>query len=306
MSSSKGSAAKPRRGSPAGFHFMEEFKNCKRKWYYHHLLGWEPDRKPFQLIFGGCFHRGKEVFYKTGSASKAVKAYAAELKETRSELEDPSRFYETLLARGQIMLMRWIDRLGKNDLKVYKILGVEQEETARLPNGYMFTFRIDVAMKTPGGSVYIFDTKTSWYSANLQSEQVETSDQGTAYLYGWNQLHKNEPAVGLIPDCIYWNLNTEDPEKIACTRASLVRRSAEELNSWATGAMMTFKDMALRVRALKTEGVDATFDRTTSYCLSYNRKCEYLDVCRGKIKGIPPGFHEEEWSGKKAFLRMVK
>lgn len=285
----------------AGFHFLESFKTCKRKWMLRYVYGLESDRKPFQLVFGGCFHEGKAEFYRTGSSSKALKVYRSSLKDSKVEIEDSPRYYPLLLERGPTMLERWIQRLGKNDIRIYDILAVEKLLTVDLPNGYRFTVRIDVAGKGPGG-VYLFDTKTSWYSANLQAEQLETSDQTTAYLYAWNLKHPKTPAQGLVPDCIYWNVNSPDPDKIECVRSVLVTRSARELKEWEEGVMSDLKDMASRVLAMKRHGEASTFPRTTSYCLSYNRKCEYLDICRHRVKGLPPGFHDSPWKGREKLL----
>lgn len=291
--------------SEAGFHFLEAFKTCKRKWFIRYVLGIEPDRKPFQLIFGGCFHHGKAVFYESGSQSKAITAYKQAVKESRKEVEDPSRYLPMMLERGPLMLEKWIRMLGKNDLRIYKILALEKVLKVRLPNGYIFTIKPDVVVDSSAG-VYLFDTKTSWYSANLQSEQLEYGDQTSAYLYGWNQANPKKKAVGLVPDVIYWNLNTSDPDKIECTRSRLVTRSDRELQEWVEGTMSDLTDMASRVRGLRTFGEAATFPRTTSYCLSYNRICEYADICRRKKEGVPGGFHENNWSGKEALLKSTK
>lgn len=272
---------------------------------YQYIFGLEPDRLPFQIIFGGLFHSSKAEFYRTGSSAKAVKILKEEAKEARDHVEDPSRYGPFMLLRGPKMIEKWIRVIGNNDLKVYKILAVEKIISVVLPNGYRFTMKPDVVLKGPSG-VYLFDSKTSWYSANLQAEQLETSDQTTAYLYGWNHAHPKQKAIGLVPDCIYWSVNTEDPEKIECTRSKLVTRSERELKEWEEGTISDLMDMASRVRALKKAGDAATFPRTTSYCLSYNRLCEYINICRHRIEGVPPGFHEESWSGKKQILEMKK
>jgi hypothetical protein len=291
--------------SEAGFHFLELFKTCKRKWMIRYILGIEADRKPFQLIFGGCFHHGKAIFYETKSLSKAISSYKQAVKESRSELEDPSRYLPMMLERGPVMLEKWSKLLGKNDLRIYKILAIEKVIKFKLPNGYIFTIKPDVVVEASAG-VYLFDTKTSWYSANLQSEQLEVGDQTSAYLYGWNLMHPKNKASGLVPDCIAWNLNSNDPDKIECTRSRLVTRSERELKEWADGTMSDLVDMASRVRGLRNFSEAQTFPRTTSYCLSYNRICEYADICRHKIEGIPGGFHENNWPGREALLKVKK
>jgi hypothetical protein len=293
--------------SDYGFHLLETFKTCKRKFYISKVLGIEADRKPFQLIFGGAFHHGKAIFYETKSESKALKAYEVAIKESKHEIEDPSRYLPALLSRGGIMLKKWISLLGKNDLKIYEILSLEEVLRFKLPNGFTFTAKPDVVVKSDS-SLYIFDTKTSWYSANLQSEQLEVGDQTSAYLYGWNLIHRKTPASGLVPDCISWNFNSSDPDKIEVSRSRLVTRSNRELNEWALGTMSDLSDMAGRIASLKKNDLSELFPRTTSYCLSYNRKCEYLDICRHRIKEgvIPTGYHENTWEGKTQLLKLAK
>jgi hypothetical protein len=293
--------------SDFGFHFLEGFKTCKRKFFIERFKGIEANRKPFQLIFGEAFHHAKATFYITKSEAKALAAYQLVLKERKGEIEDPSRYLPLLRDRGPIMFKKWVKLLGRNDLRVYEILAVEEVMKFRLPNGFLFTAKPDVVVKSPSG-IYIFDTKTSWYSANLQSEQLEVGDQTSSYLYGWNLLHPKEKALGLVPDCISWNVNSTDPEKIDCNRSRLVTRSNRELNEWALGTMSDLADMAGRIASLKKFDDASLFPRTTSYCLSYNRKCEFLDICRHRIKDgeIPEGYHEVKWEGKEKILKLTK
>lgn len=290
--------------SKAGFHMLESFKSCKRKWWFRYPLGIEPDRKPFQLVFGSSFHHGKAVFYETKSEKRAIAAFKRSLSESRHEIEEERKYYPMMLTRGPVMLSKWIRLLGKNDLLTYKILALEEVIEFKLPNGYLFTIKPDVVVEGPQG-VYLFDTKTSWFSPYLQSEQMETSDQTSAYIYGWNLKHPRKRAIGLVPDCIYWNVNSEDPEKIQCNRSTLVTRTAVELEEWVQGAMSDLADMASRVKTWKAGNEAARFPRTTSYCLSFNRKCEYIEICRHRIQGVPGTFHLNKWTGREQLLKAA-
>jgi hypothetical protein len=295
--------------SEKGFHFLEGFKQCKRKFFIHEVLGIEPERKPFQLLFGSAFHAGKEAFYLSGSVAKARKAMMSELDAIRGQMEDERRIYPVLKTKAPIMLDRWIKVLGANDLSLYRILAVEEIGEVKLPNGFTFTFKPDVVLQVPSGPIYIFDTKTSWYSSHLQAEQVEVGDQASTYLYGWNHLHPKLKASGVVADCISWNLATDDPEKIQVIRSNLTGRTPLELWEWEQGAMSDLRDMASRVKALSKSSYSQLFPRTTSYCLSYNRKCEYLDICRSDLttmKSLPGGFCRIQKSKDLAGLGRMK
>jgi hypothetical protein len=60
--------------------------------------------------------------------------------------------------------------------------------------------------------------------------------------------------------------------------------------------MSDLLDMSSRVKALKKTSYAQLFPRTTSYCLAYNRRCEFLDICRSdltNLKSLPGGFRHK-------------
>jgi hypothetical protein len=284
----------------SGFHFIEEFKNCKRHWYIGNLIGFQPEKKPFMLLFGGAFHAGKAAFYKKRDIEAGVRTFKAELKSSRPQMEEPEKFYPFLLERGPLMLRRWADTHGYNDLSNYKVLAVEKILEVRLPNGYLLTVKPDAVLQASNGNIYIFETKTSFFSANLQEDVVALGDQATTYLYAWGKA-TGKTAAGVVPDIIYWNRNSRKSEDIEIRRGSLITRSKRELLEFQDGVMSDLMDMSARVRGLAKTNAASMFPRTTSHCIAYNRRCEYADICREDVKDIkypPGGFIRETFPGK--------
>ncbi len=292
----------------SGFHFIEKFKGCKRFWYIENPLGITPALKPFMLIFGGAFHAGKAGFYTGKSIEKGVATFKRALKAERSKMEDAEKYYPFLLERGPVMLHRWADTFGRNDLANYKILAVEKVFETRLPNGFLVTIKPDAVLRASSGSIFIFETKTSFFSANLQEDVVSLGDQATTYLYAWWKATGTK-ALGVVPDIVYWNRNSRNSQDIELRRGSLITRSDYELWSYEQGVMSDLLDMSGRVRALGKNSPEALFPRTTSQCIAYKRRCEYADICRERLEEggpLPGGFARDPWKGKTALTKVRK
>lgn len=291
----------------SGFHWIESYKQCKRLFYIENILGITLKLKPFMLLFGGAFHAGKAAFYKKRSIEAGVAAFRADLKRDRALMEEQEKFYPFLLERGPLMLHRWADTFGRNDLANYKVLAVEKVFEVRLPNGFTLTVKPDAILQASNGSIYIFETKTSFFSANLQEDVVSLGDQATTYLYAWKKS-TGIAASGVVPDIIYWNRNSRKSEDIELRRGNLVTRTEYELYSYEQGVMSDLLDMSSRVRGLSgahPASPEALFPRTTSQCIAYNRRCIFSDICREHLEelgGLPGGFVKDEWKKKDALL----
>jgi hypothetical protein len=304
--------ARKQGGTRSGFHFIESFKNCKRLWYVGQILGIRPSKKPFMLIFGGAFHVGKAKFYTSrGDITAACAAFRASLKGERADMEEAEKYYPFLAERGPLMLHRWADTFGRNDLANYRVLAVEKVFETRLPNGFTLTIKPDAVLQASNGAIYIFETKTSFFSANLQEDVVALGDQATTYLYAWRAA-TGKKASGVVPGIIYWNRNSRKSEDIELRRGNLITRNDYELWSYEQGVMSDLLDMSGRVRALggsHPSPPEALFPRTTSQCISYNRRCQYADICREKLEEggpLPGGFSRDIWKSRAALTGIVR
>jgi PD-(D/E)XK nuclease superfamily len=285
-----------RGATPAGFHFLELFKVCKRKFYLTHVKHITPAQKAYMLIFGGAFHDAKAKYYKSkGDLDAAIASFKAALSRDAKIMEEPDKWLPFLAERGPIMLARWAEVFGRNDLANYRVMAIEKVLKVTLPNGMRITVKPDAVVRSSSGAVYLMETKTSFYSGNLQEESVALGDQATMYLYAYHKA-AGKAAAGVVPDIIYWNRNSRKTSDIECSRGRLVTRTASELMDFEQGLMGDFTDLSARTAAVKRYPISQLFPRTTSWCLSYNRKCEYAEICRWDeraLKALPPQYKRE-------------
>jgi len=134
---------KTRRESESGYSFLNLFQNCPYKFYLKYPMGLANFYTSPPLIEGGAFHEGKATWYGTGIMSKAMSTVKREIKSRKGDYQD-SKNYERGYYRVQTMLTQWIMDWGELDLKQLKILEVEVQRKAVLPNGFYLTIRPDL------------------------------------------------------------------------------------------------------------------------------------------------------------------
>lgn len=279
-----------RTASESGYHYINLFQNCKRKFYIRHVLRYVPQETAGPLVFGGAFHEAKAVFYETKSGKKAEETLVRELKKREKEIDHG--LFEQYTWRGPVMLGAWISRFGMQDVQNFKVLHVEEELRPRLPNGFEMTMRPDCILQNRSGTVYIMETKTSFSNPNIVLEGVVIGDQSTAYIYGVKKVYGIH--AQMIPDIVGWSLSSMDTGKIACFRGEIVERTEKDLEEFEAGVQSELLDISTRVAGIKKYGVPALFPRNTQFCMSYNRRCEYADICRGDLSEVPALFKKEE------------
>jgi len=296
-------ARKPKlRETHTGFHFWNAYQCCPRKWYFKYPCGIVPPYKAPELLFGGAFHDGKASFYTSGKESTAVSTFKRIMRSNKGEYYEEDR-YNRDLYRGDILLRYWIDEWGKKDLKVYVPRLVEKELRATLPNGYTITVRPDTVVEIVKQGYWIaLETKTTGYRVDVADAGVYYGDQATTQIYALKQNYPKKNVQGVIPDIAYWGKNSSNPTNITCYRGPLVSRNKSMLKDYENSTMSILSDMAQRVAALK-EGAFPTlqlFPRNTAWCVSFNRVCEYAEICRKDIKigDLPKGFKHDPWIEK--------
>jgi len=276
-----------RRESASGYHFYNLYQNCPRKWYIRYLMRLEGEFKAPPLMLGSAVHEGKATFYQSGSIDKGIKAFLRDLKANQGSYEDIDD-YDLAKRRGVDMLKKWYVAHGADDLSRYKVVAVEEELIAKMPNGFILTSRLDaVLQRNRSSEMFIMETKTTGYSAIMADRFAQASDQLTTELYAAWRARPKWPIVGVIPDIMY-----ENRHKVECIRGDIVARSQSELREYEQGTMGVLSEIAQKASAWRSRRYppESLFPRNTSWCLSYNHKCEYYDICRTVLseKGEPP------------------
>lgn len=275
----------PRKGTKAGYHYYQEYRDCPRKFFLHGVLHLDTASTGPALITGAAFHDGKEKFYQTGDKKAAVELCTKEIQDRRGEfayIED----YESGLARFPLMLDDWIEKKGFEDLDLYNVLSTEHLVEVPLPGtNHRITMRFDAVLQyKSSGNVVIMETKTTQSSATKQVKMVQLGDQATTYYWGFKKAYPDRSLMGILPDVTYWNKRSSDPAKIEHHRpATLVVRSKRQCQEFELYMTQLLSDISQRIAAWKagTHPAIALFGRDRTRCFDYYRECQYLPICDG-------------------------
>jgi len=284
-----------RKGSAAGFHFVNLYQCCPRKWYFRFLKGWSPKMTAKPLILGSAFHEGKAEWYKGKSLKVCLNTALAIVEEAKPELLEED--YLDISYRLPCFLSAWVETYGKMDRQEFKPLAVEKEYSVPLgQSGYFMTIRPDAILqsKVQTDLVIIMETKTTGFSHRVTSEAVYYGDQATAYTWGARKVGKI-PVYAVQPDIAYWNKMTRDPNNIKMVRTDLVFRDEARCLNFEKGMTQLFVEMSQKAEAYR-KGWDpwVLFPRNSHYCLSFSTPCEFAEICGQDCekRRVPSGFRK--------------
>lgn len=284
--------------SASGFHFVNLYQCCPRKFYLRYHLRIRPKFTHPALINGSAFHEGKATFYTSKSEPKALAVALGVLRRGKKELEDQSALKD-MEFRLTNLLHFWIEEKGKNDLRQYKILFVEKELKVPIAHTqYIFTMRPDAILQDKQSKlVYIFETKTSSFSLRVTNEAVLYGDQATAYLWGVRKMMKKLEVYGVVPDISFWSKQAKTVDAIKNQRGDIAVRSDYAIEQFEKGLSQTLSEINQKSLAYK-RGRDPwlLFPRNSHYCLSYSTPCEFASICYEdceSLKALPARFKRD-------------
>jgi hypothetical protein len=276
-----------RRESASGFHFVNLYQCCPRKFYIRYFLRLKPRVIAFPLIQGGAYHEGTAAFY-SGLSEKESIAIAMKIvnseKKNLASVDD----YNELKFRIPNMLHYFVESVGKSDKKQFRFLMIEKE--LKVPLGkspFILTIRPDSIVQDKSNKlVYIQERKTSGFSIRVTEQAVSLGDQATSYLYGVKKMTKLDP-YGVIPDIAYWNKKSRDLNNLQFPRGAIITRTEFALHQFELGMIQLFTEINQKALAYK-KGFDPLilFPRNTHYCTSFSTPCCYSEICPINLERI--------------------
>lgn len=290
--------------SAAGYHYLDLFNNCQRKFYFRHVLRLAPLHLSYPLLFGTIFHIGKEVYYTNkGSLAQATRAMLTALRLRKSLFEDPKN-YQDAAYRLPALFEAWHYETGQDDFHLYNILAVERSVSVVISKDprIVLTARLDLIVSPKASKrLYVLDTKTSQSSHYITKEAFHFSDQRTTYQLAAQRLYPKLQFGGISADISHWNKNNNNPSAIINYRGDWETRTEPYIEQYRQGVASTFIEITQKVQALKTTSEFALFPRNRHYCMAYSHHCEYADICDLALHArskVPHGFIREEQAAK--------
>lgn len=285
------------RESPAGFHYINLYQCCPRRWYMLYVKGWRPQFTAKPLIMGAAYHLGTALWYEGKSEKVCIKRSLEYVESMKAEMES-SEDFEDVLFRVKNLVHYWIERLGAMDRQEYKVVAVEKQLKVPIGDKFIMTIRPDAIIQHKAtGLYYIQEKKTSSFSKRLTEEGVMWGDQATAYIWGVKKVLGIE-VDGVIPDIAYWNKTTRSIANIEFIRGDIVRRTPYQIELFESNMAQLFSEVTQKILALdsKKYRADILFPRNSHYCMSYFSLCPYAAVCNTDVqkkRGVPQGFRKE-------------
>lgn len=282
-------------GSGRGYHFISEWRTCPRKWFLHHVAGFEPTDLKAAPTTGTVLHKLQEAFY-LGGYQDYNDTYESEIMEVmapcRAAWFEDEEFFE---AHAKICnaFKVWRNTYGMTDLAEFTTIATELHLESELPNGLIVSGNLDVVFRRNGSDVIVLkDTKTTSWSPESAHKKVELNDQVT--MYTWLlQKHYGDVPIEMIPDIIYLK-----PRVPTVHRFGSIRRSKQDVETFIFGLChdtMMLLD-TLELYELNDAPPEYLFPRNATVCSEFG--CEYEDICRAKFdEATPPpltGFAQEE------------
>ena len=255
--------------SPAGFHFLMDYKKCAKYFYWRYIRGLVPKLTPRKLLYGRAVHAGLAAWYMAPSEdplmkqAAAVDSFRADMVEAKPEYFMLEDFDADLVAGVQVMQEYALAYPVEN----YIPEAVEQELECLVNDHTRFTGRVDLVMRDLRGNVFIFDHKTTGWSMDMLARTLQISDQSVAYMLLWNANHPDEPAMGVV-----YNVLRQYKKTIEFRRV-LVIKGPSDVQAFKEEAADTFDEIGWRVSN------ERRWPTNKNSCYLYNRPCVFYDLC---------------------------
>lgn len=274
-------STKPQDGpSESGFHFVQAYQNCKRKFYNRYVRGLEPTYSSPAILLGTAGHAGMEEWYtqhKAGSqVSKKIKFATdraiAEVEARREKYYDPAK-----MEVHKRQLRDIFQQYGLHySNEPFRVLGIEHSLEAPLKYGDVLTGRVDLSTLRNDGQLMIMDHKFTGWSLENFKRSVKASDQTASYMYLWNHNNPTRRCAGVI-----YNIIRNYQGKIEFAQVP-VYRTQEDLDTFVREVSENMRDLSQRLI-----DPEATWPKNTDHCYAYNRACPFLELCQGiKFDGL--------------------
>lgn len=273
-----------RRASKSGYHFINLFQQCPRKWWIHYGLGVIPVKTGKALIYGKAWHEALAVFYATQEGKSALDKGLSELEAMKLEYQSLDD-YNTDREKMAKMVPLWCTWCA-GILENYDVVEYETEYTIELVSGARMTIRPDAVLREKStGSIVIAEHKSTSWSVDNMIHTVDVQDQATAYLFG---LAKARPDLaphlrGILLDVAYARVYKGKVSDTGMIDSAIIYRTARDFAEFEISMAGLFAELGQKYLAWKSKSapIPFLFPRNGMACSQFG--CEYETICRSSL-----------------------
>jgi len=270
--------SKPLSGaSSCGYHFVNSFQDCPRRWFLQYEQRIVPRYTGKALSFGLAWHKAIETFYSGADEPQALAGGLAVLNEAHeNDRYQYPEDYDNDIRRFPTMFSVWVETVGLEVLSRYNVLALEDTISLELPNGFVFTGRLDETLESKEtGAVLIAEHKSTSFSLTEMERTVFVGDQ----LPGYSALLRYA-RPGLAPRFNGCLLDVTYQKGSRCeARLSALYYDEAETSRFVLNITGLLSELSQKIEALHSGVSDALlFPRNGTACSRF--RCPYEPVCR--------------------------
>ena len=270
--------------SPRGYHYLNEFQQCPRRWYIHHILRLVPVKEKSSLIFGKVWHYFIEQYLQTDDLTASSVAAMKELQVywnqgAYSDEDDYKKHLEWLKSG----IPAWVNSYHEMETAFgmgarLSILSVEDTGQFSLADGTIFTGRTDGIGTFTDGRNLVLEHKHTGYSADKTLQSLDLEDQLSGYLLIAKAAHPELDHIdGVLVDITLFK------GAIPKTAWSIITRSHDELVDFQLSLIGLSTDLRDRTAAVLEGGNPFLyFPRNGAWCGMFG--CPYELICRSRLE----------------------
>jgi hypothetical protein len=187
---------------------LKEWKRCRQKWYYDHVLRLTPKAIQEKPEAGQWFHHLAAAWWRGEDWREASEKYW--LEKTKSMFQEEMDTFTGIRQTVEGIMARYTEQYGKQRMLDYNVLAVEEEFKVWIPshNGKRSWTQIickpDLVVEDRHNDIWLWDhkftTRESW------EEGLVLDEQANDYLWGLAAIHQKPgyevPVAGIIFDLV--------------------------------------------------------------------------------------------------------
>jgi hypothetical protein len=287
---------------------IEVWNDCKRKFFFEHILGWRSDAPNIHLIFGEGMHHALEHMLIEGIANKrgyemdvireAHEKFLDYFRQHFSKEEDS--IYHPKTPDNMLQgLLRYASRYEQEDMDSLDILYTEVGGTVPISSEFVVSFRIDAVVWNKIKQAYhTLEHKSGSGINRFWTDKWDLHHQPFTYTHVLYSTLDPNLVTGVKINGIHFMKSKCETIRIP------VWKTPDQMNAWLWEVRDIFSEMEFEFRRFSecktTDKVLQAFPKNPNNCTKYFG-CAFHDFCcawqnpLAKADNPPMGFAIDYW-----------
>ena len=259
---------------------LTTFMSCHRKFFFRYLLWWDSVYPNNDLVFGSSYHAAMDKLYETGNPMAAYNSFLQTYRESFDEDTD-----EIFAPKDPTNALRAINMYGGrffgNDMRNSKVLHREVAGRVLISDDSVMTFKLDLLLQDKKtNEIQIVEYKTSKWKYHDWADRFTNTMQVFTYLHALHCLFPDNDEYKLFIRCAFLSKNKKEP---VILEQCEIKKTDDQMQEWLSRVNYWYNklqdEMVLLAECQDTDPVLEAFPKNDTACFSYQKMCQFFDVC---------------------------